>query len=330
MVETVGPCSGTLAVGIKGDPNSPNIDSRGDGVVATISPAACLIRNFPTDLTPQGHVHTLVGLCMSRIPAVNDLRSIYMGMNRAMVYAELASIGRDPDRGLGLVAPLPVVPLRYVANNKDVEASSLVRSLRDMVGSVGAEESGAIGATLEAPLVAKVGSTHAGFGKMFCRDEQALADLRSILLPQSEFYTLEPFVEHAYEYRIQYIDGHVRTFRRTSDTSWKNNTGNVAFTPIPVTKEDEQWAQAVADHMWGSGMVLFALDVLVIPTSPLGEDDDPFPPQDSENVTKVILEINDTANGLMYDHAFEDNRRIRNAVYNTLATHLDRVSAHCM
>ncbi|KNC53070.1 synapsin-3 [Thecamonas trahens ATCC 50062] len=288
-VEAIGPESGHVEVLIQAEPESPNPQARTSP--RRVTPHAVIVRNFPTDLSARGHVNALVGLAFARLPAVNSLHSVYMGMDRAMMYAQLAAIGREPGMGAGDVDPLPLVPMRYCANAK--LALGLEFSPQPEI---------------EPPAVVKVGSTHAGFGKALARDAAALDDLVSILMTQDEYYTVEPFIEHAYEYRIQWIAGHVRVFRRNSSTSWKNNRGNISFEDMDVLPHHRAWAAAVARYTWG-GLDLFALDVLHIAPD-----------------RELILEINDTACGFMHEHEFEDVRRVRNALYTKLSQLVDASS----
>lgn len=96
------------------------------------------------------------------------------------------------------------------------------------------------------------------------------------------------------------IGDHIRCFKRNSDSSWKNNTGNLTFASLEVEPRHRVWATACA-AMFGGGNHIFALDVLR-----------------RADGSEVILEINPTANGLMYEFEEEDCVRIRNLVLSHL------------
>ncbi|KAL6079761.1 Asparaginyl-tRNA synthetase, cytoplasmic (Asparagine--tRNA ligase) (AsnRS) [Balamuthia mandrillaris] len=129
------------------------------------------------------------------------------------------------------------------------------------------------------PAVIKVSSTHAGYGKIQAKDAKEMQDVQCVLALHSDYYTAEPFVPHEYEYRIQKIGNHYRGFRRNSDSHWKNNWGALQFEDHPLTELDKRWADE-AGLLFG-GLDILALDVL-----------------HKEDGTNVILELNDTANGL--------------------------------
>ena len=78
------------------------------------------------------------------------------------------------------------------------------------------------------PCVVKIGSAHAGMGKMIIEDHHKMEDFRSVLaMTEGKYCTAEEFVaEPLYDLRIQRIGPHIRTFRRVSASgSWKTNTG---------------------------------------------------------------------------------------------------------
>lgn len=118
-------------------------------------------------------------------------------------------------------------------------------------------------------MVIKVGSAHAGRGKMRAFNQNDYADFKTVLQMGNLFYTFdpplisppsshpiashlfssldltlqfsltiprtEPFVDFEFEYRIQKIGPHYRCFKRRSD-GWKNNMGDLKFEDYPVTE----------------------------------------------------------------------------------------------
>merc|ERR1719171_2359086 len=64
------------------------------------------------------------------------------------------------------------------------------------------------------PAVVKVGSAHAGAGKMKIQDHRQMSDFRSVLQMMPEHCTVEPFIAGVEDLRIQKIGSHYRAFRR--------------------------------------------------------------------------------------------------------------------
>jgi len=90
----------------------------------TVRPDFCLIRNFPTGLHGVDYKHTLMGLMFSDLPSVNSLHSIFMGMHRPLVYAEMLKIrGRLGKRE---EAQAQVQAQREVAATAEVPSESAV------------------------------------------------------------------------------------------------------------------------------------------------------------------------------------------------------------
>ena len=145
------------------------------------------------------------------------------------------------------------------------------------------------------PLVAKVSNTHAGFGKarFGAGKSDEFDDFRSVLALHTDYFTTEPFVERvASEYRVQRIGEHVRVYKRQSDSGWKGNWGDIRFADLPVEDRHRRWAEE-ASRVFG-GLELLALDVLV----------------DADG-NETIIELNDTAAGMMFEHEAEDCARLR-------------------
>eukprot|EP00732_Lithocolla_globosa_P005644 Lithocolla_globosa_v1_NODE_5973_length_1154_cov_64.965455.p1 type:complete len:332 gc:universal NODE_5973_length_1154_cov_64.965455:1098-103(-) len=248
-------------------------------------PDMCLIRNFPIDLHENDFKNVLMGMMVAGLPSINSLHSIFMGMHRPIQIGELQKAGQrinENNRKSGFPSEqdFQVVPIRYNPNNVNPEADRQIKTkMSDLVF----------------PMVVKVGTTHAGFGKMCIKNKQDYDDFASVLAMKKEYFTMEPFIEHEYEYRIQKIGDSYRCFKRNSDTSWKNNWGNLKFVDHPVEEHHKRWIDECAT-MFG-GMELTALDVL-----------------HQSNGRDVVLEMNDTAFGLMYEHEREDTEKIRDVV----------------
>lgn len=135
----------------------------------------------------------MYGLMMAGVPSLNTWSSIYCCAEKAVIQAELfrirAGLGLDPDTGED---QFPVISLQYFA------------SYREMMY------------TQSFPAVVKIGSAHAGMGKMQVNDHHQFEDFRTVLaMTNNEYCTAEPFILADYDLRIQKIGNNYRVFRRT-------------------------------------------------------------------------------------------------------------------
>jgi len=242
----------------------------------TIKPDFVLIRNFPGDIHENSFKNMVVALLFANIPSVNSLESVYRCMDRPVVYAEMLKI----QKRLGKEG-FPLVPMNYYPNLKASTQRLIAPSY---------------------PAVVKVASTHAGYGKIQARDQGEMQDVSCVLALHNDYYTTEPFITHEYEFRVQKIGNHYRSFRRNSDTSWKNNWGNLTFVDHEMQGQYKIWIDEIS-QMFG-GLDILAIDVL---HTAEGQD--------------YILEVNDTAPGLMYEHEEEDLVHIRDLVVQRINEH---------
>lgn len=154
------------------------------------------------------------------------------------------------------------------------------------------------------PAVVKVGSAHAGAGKMMIMDHNQMNDFRSVLamMPNQHCF-VEPFIEGSYDIRVQKIGSHIRAFRRLGlSGEWKTNTGTSFMEEVPVEARWETWANEAAS-MFG-GLEILTVDAIV----------------DESTGKEYILEVNGTSSGLHPDCAEDDNIRIRDLVVDRLNT----------
>merc|ERR550514_1901117 len=79
------------------------------------------------------------------------------------------------------------------------------------------------------PAVVKVGSAHAGAGKMKILDHRQMSDFRSVLQMMPEHCTVEPFIEGVEDLRIQKIGANYRAFRRQ-----RSSTATSSMCDVPV------------------------------------------------------------------------------------------------
>jgi hypothetical protein len=286
-----------LVLHLKADPNPFPFSSQKQSRI--VLPDMALIRNFPTGLHGQSYQNLLIGMRFARLPCVNSVHSIFMGMFRPIQVAEMMKVeerihaitaaqqaqpqasnsNQPPQQGF------KVVPMRYFFNNTaDTTAESAIAAVLPPP---------------DFPYVVKVGTAHAGYGKIRVRNLEDWDDLKSILMMKPEYYTIEPLLDVEFEYRIQKIGQHYRGFKRNSSTNWKNNWGNLTFSDFPLEDHHKMWIDECAKMF--DGLDITAMDVLRLTD---GSD--------------VVLEMNDTACGLMYEHEAEDNGYIRELVLQRL------------
>merc|ERR1719162_1934894 len=148
------------------------------------------------------------------------------------------------------------------------------------------------------PAVVKIGSAHAGVGKMKITDHHQMSDFRSVLAMMPEEHCLvEPFVNGSCDLRIQKIGRHYRAFRRTDISGeWKTNTGTAHMTEVDMSDRWKRWVDEAA-QMFG-GLEILAVDAIV----------------EEGTGAEYILEVNGTSIGLHPDCAPDDNVHIRDLV----------------
>jgi hypothetical protein len=175
---------------LKRSDDPKNASQKEDRVV---EPDFVLIRNFPRTLHNVDYRNMVIGLVFSGIPSVNSCSSVLQAMDRPIVYAELLRIRER----LG-ADKFPLINMKYHPNLM----TSTQKDLFDV----------------KFPGVVKVGSTHAGFGKMLVQNQSEYRDAESILAMTNEYYTTEELIPNIVEeIRIQKIGDHYRAYLRRSD-----------------------------------------------------------------------------------------------------------------
>jgi len=149
--------------------------------------------------------------------------------------------------------------------------------------------------TPDYPIVTKVGAVHAGYGKMKCENSRQFADFKSLCALHGDYVTAEPFIEWNYDMRIQKIGPHYRAFRRIS-SNWKGNVGNESFVEdMDITDRYKLMVDECA-KLFG-GLEILGLDLV-----------------HCKSGKEWILELNDTAIGLVHKHQKEDMEFMRDIV----------------
>jgi len=234
----------------------------------TVHPDFVLIRNEVKMPHFDGRSR-LDGFLFADLPSVNSLLSVNTFCSRAAVQGQLHRLNRR----LGDEA-FPVVPQHFASSHRSL-----------MYGYT-------------FPAVVKVGSAHAGAGKMKITDHHQMSDFRSVLqMMPDEHCFVEPFVQGEYDLRIQKIGNHYRAFRRQDVSGeWKTNTGTSIMDVVEVEERWKLWADSAAD-MFG-GLDILTVDAIV----------------ERGTGKELILEVNGTSSGFAPDFEDEDNEHIRELV----------------
>ena len=196
-----------------------------------IRPDFVLVRNLVESFPPNYNYRNLLyGLMYANLPAMNSLHSIYMCLERPLVFGGLMEIKKR------LGDSFPLIDQTYYS------------SYPQMI------------ITPDFPIVVKVGNAHAGMGKMRVSTNDDLDDLKSIIGLGNHYITAEKFYETAeYDIRIKKIGNHYRAYKRTA-FNWKRNVGGALLEDIPIKAEYKLWADECS-KLFG-GLDMLALDVV--------------------------------------------------------------------
>lgn len=197
-------------------------------------PDFLLVRNVVKGPLPgQNYSSKLFGLLHEGLPAVNSLKSIYMCLERPVVYGELKKVEKKlGDKSFKLID------------------QTFYSHFRTAI------------ITPSYPNVIKVGHSHSGLGKMKLQNSDQFEDLISIIALQDTYFSAEPFIESSYELRLQKIGSFYRAFKRSS-FDWKINRTTPMIEDVELEPKYKLWLDECS-KIFG-GLDLFALDVLVTP-----------------------------------------------------------------
>jgi len=155
----------------------------------------------------------------------------------------------------------------------------------------------------EFPIICKIGHAQSGYGKMKITNSSDFSDFRSVVGLHTDYVTAEPFIEWDWDGRVQKIGSHYRAFSRVSP-HWKGNVGNQSVvTEIEPTEQMIRWADACSNAL--GGLDILGLDFVH------SKADGKF----------YILELNDTAIGLVHSVADEDMNYMRDLVLTRMQEH---------
>eukprot|EP00026_Physarum_polycephalum_P008628 Phypoly_transcript_08721.p1 GENE.Phypoly_transcript_08721~~Phypoly_transcript_08721.p1 ORF type:complete len:383 (+),score=81.77 Phypoly_transcript_08721:284-1432(+) len=230
-----------------------------------------LIRSANRGVFGQDWRNILYGFLHSNVPSINTLQSLYLCQEKPIVYGILNQIKKKHG-----AANFPLIDQTYY------------EGFKVMTFSTGF------------PLVAKIGTAHAGFGKMKIEDSGEFEDFRSVVAMQDKYVTAEPFIKWNYDFRIQKIGTNYRAFRRVS-TNWKGKGMNQHDEDVEVNERYKMWIDEASAAL---GMDICAMDGV----------------HSMEDDKEYIIELNDSAIGLINRHQEEDLLHIRDLVLARMAT----------
>eukprot|EP01117_Protostelium_nocturnum_P005967 TRINITY_DN2146_c0_g2_i1.p1 TRINITY_DN2146_c0_g2~~TRINITY_DN2146_c0_g2_i1.p1 ORF type:complete len:377 (+),score=141.93 TRINITY_DN2146_c0_g2_i1:746-1876(+) len=236
----------------------------------TVVPDMVLVKALVRGLTPgEDYTNAMYGLLFSQIPAVNTMESVARFLERPVIHSHLIAIKNRVGK-----EAFPLIPLTYYSSQS------------------------AMMFTPDLPIVVKVGTAEAGYGKIRITEREVLQDFRSCLATGKDYATAERFIDNrAYDLRVQCIGEHIRVYKRTS-VNWKGNVGQSQLEEIQPSEDHKRWAHEVRNE--------FGMDIFTVDAIHTTDDRD------------HILEINDSASGLASQNEQEDKGYIRDLVMKRL------------
>jgi len=155
--------------------------------------------------------------------------------------------------------------------------------------------------TVEKNVVAKVGTSHAGYGKMKFHENDDFKDFSTLLAMYNDYITVEPFVKNIGDIRVQKIGDHLRAFKRICKEGWKGNVSYSEVVDISVTDQYKIWMKEVSSSF--GGLDICSLDAVI-----------------DEKGNHTILEVNDCCTGFLEKYENEDFDHVRELVMKKLAS----------
>jgi len=237
----------------------------------SFSPDFLLVRGAARGIFNQDYRNLLYGFAFVGVPSVNSLESLYWCQEKPLIYSRLMKLKKK----LG-AANFPLIEQTYYPSWRTMTFTPTL------------------------PLVAKLGTVHAGFGKMKISTQEEFNDFSSIIACQDKYVTAEPFITWDYDFRLQKIGNHYRSFRRRSD-NWKGRGLGSRDEDVELSDKHKMWIEQVSSAL--------GMDILSIDGVHSAADDKEY-----------ILEINDSAIGLVERHLEQDLQHIRELVLIKMAT----------
>mmetsp|Transcript_18103 Transcript_18103/g.45954 ORF Transcript_18103/g.45954 Transcript_18103/m.45954 type:complete len:412 (-) Transcript_18103:114-1349(-) len=266
--------------------------SSGNPLVVNLRRAARPLPNTPQDRDRTCTPDFILLRSITRGIKGQDSRNVLLGM----IHANVPSVNSLLSAQLVLERPVMFSELRKIQRRVGIDRFPLIAqtyyaSHREML------------ITPDPPFVAKMAHCHAGYGKMKVDDQKQFEDLRSLVAVHGDYVTVEPFIDWDWDGRVQRIGEHYRCFRRRNP-NWKGNTGHsMVIEDMELTPEIKLWADECAKAF--GGLDILGLDFL----------------HDKHSDRLYILEVNDTAIGLVHKYEDEDMDHMRDLVLMRMAQH---------
>ena len=183
------------------------------GKSRSVAPHLIMVRNFARGAKAGSdlYLNYLLAFQHCNVPCVNGVESLISLLERGNAIAAGHRVERQ------IPCDFQMIPIDFYANLREISFPS--------------------SASRGGGVVAKVGSAHAGDGKMLFRKGEHLGDFRGLIALHREYVTLEPFLDNKQmEYRLHVMGSRVCCYSRESMThEWKANVGEGKVVDLPVT-----------------------------------------------------------------------------------------------
>ncbi len=271
---SIGSCKATRFGGLELDleASSAALFGTSMGSNRSVIPDVILVRNFAKSAKNDlDYKNLLFAFAHANVPCVNSVEMLIKFVDRANAISFGHKIQDE------LIDDFQMIPIDFFSNVGELDFGKQ-----------------------ELPVVAKVGSSHSGHGKMKFSDAGQLSDFRGLVCLSRDYLTLEPFLENKkFEYRLQSMGGVLRCFSRESlSHDWKANVGEGQVFDLEITSRHCRIAAAIGEHLdiWGADFIVCG------------------------DGQEFCLEINDSSIGFVDEHKKKDMQGIVQCVMKKLKT----------
>ena len=246
----------------------------GGGKFKCIQPDFILIRELCRGVKPgQDHKNLLYAFMVAQTPSINSLHSIFCLNERALMNAEMIRLNRKYGQD-----KFPIITQYFYPVHEEMLITPNPY-----------------------PIVLKIGTYDAGYGKIKLDNHSQFGDMKSIIATQGEYVTAERFLKGKYDLRLQKIGNDYKAFKRTAMSGqWKTNTQTAVIEWIKVEERYKFWMDQCS-KAFGGGLDICTVDILV---------------EDNDENTEYILEFNGCASG--FGDKDKDNITLRDYVIQKL------------
>jgi ribosomal protein S6--L-glutamate ligase len=146
---------------------------------------------------------------------------------------------------------------------RDLHRLGMLHTLREC-GLPVVPFTGFVGETLmkqvhpQVPSVIKIGTHHAGYGKMRLTTLEQWQDMTDVVVATHTYSTIEPFIDYVRDIRILAVGDKMWAMGRKG-SRWKANSGTVDMQRIAAPDVLYEYTQRVVNHI---GADILALDIL--------------------------------------------------------------------